>query len=120
MIVALVVLALTQVSIASQAPQAPPRDAAPVVRGSVVIRDRVVGDDTGEPVRGCRVMLMAGKLPDATARDPHPPMNAPPIFARTNEEGRYEFSGLAADSYRVSAAPASIRVRHRKATISHQ
>ena len=45
MIVALVVLALTQVSIASQAPQAPPRDAGPVVEGAGIIRGRVVADD---------------------------------------------------------------------------
>jgi protocatechuate 3,4-dioxygenase beta subunit len=111
MILALVVLALTQVPMAPQAPQAPPRDAGPVVEGAGTIRGRVVADDTGEPVRGCRVMLIRGALPFGPQRDPHPQMGEPG-FVRTNQEGRYEFTRLAPGSYRVLAAPEMSNARY--------
>jgi hypothetical protein len=63
MIVALLALALTQVASQPQAPQVPPResvrDARPATAVTGIIRGRVVADDTGEPVRGCRVMLLS-------------------------------------------------------------
>jgi protocatechuate 3,4-dioxygenase beta subunit len=108
---ALILVALTQV-IAQPGPvpgaQAP-RDARPAPAGTGIIRGRVVADDTGDPVRGCRVMLMKAGL--GPQREPYSPM-AEPGFARTSEDGRYEFTRLAAGAYTVSAAPEMSNARY--------
>jgi protocatechuate 3,4-dioxygenase beta subunit len=107
MVFFLLTLALTQIQSQSSSPQAPPapvRDARPTPVGTGVIRGRVVADDTGEPVRGVRVMLMKGSQPFGPERDAHPQMTEPNI-ARTNEEGRYGFTRLPPGTYRVMAVP---------------
>jgi Carboxypeptidase regulatory-like domain len=111
MIALFLVAVLAQVSSQSSAPPAPARDSRPAVDGTGVIRGRVVADDTGEPVRGCRVTLMTGRQPTAAPRDPREAMMQP-VFARTNEEGRYEFTKLGAGSYRVSATPEMSSARY--------
>jgi hypothetical protein len=116
MIDALLIVALAQVSSQSSAPLAPPqapvRDARPAPAGTGVIRGRVVADDTGEPIRGCRVMLMTDvPLTSAPPKDLREAMMHP-VLARTNEEGRYEFTKLGAGSYRVSATPEMSSARY--------
>ncbi len=107
MIATLLSVALIQGAAQAQAPQAPPRDAGPVVEGAGIIRGRVVAEDTGAPLRGCRVSLMTGIAPTlAPQGDPRQVrMDEQPAFSRTDEDGRYEFVGLKAGTYRVSAAP---------------
>jgi protocatechuate 3,4-dioxygenase beta subunit len=102
-------LVLAQVVSQSAAPQAPVRDMRPAAVGTGVIRGRVVADDTGEPVRGCRVMLLRG--PIGPQSEPYSPTTEPG-FARTNEDGRYEFTRLAAGTYRVTAGPEMSSARY--------
>jgi Carboxypeptidase regulatory-like domain len=100
--VALILAQIVSQPAVPQTPQGPARDARPVAEGTGIIRGRVVVDDTGEPVRGCRVMLMKGG--PGSPRDAYPAM-AEPLFARTNEDGSYQFTRLAPGTYRLMAAP---------------
>ena len=54
------------------------------------------------------MLMKAGLGPQ---REPYSPM-AEPGFARTNEDGRYEFTRLAAGAYTVSAAPEMSNARY--------
>jgi protocatechuate 3,4-dioxygenase beta subunit len=106
---ALLALILAQVVSQPAVPQPPARDARPATDGTGVIRGRVVADDTGEPVRGCRVMLIkGGRGPQS---EPYSAM-AEPGFARTNADRRYEFARLAPGTYHVTAAPELSNARY--------
>ncbi len=76
---------------APKPPQAATRDTRPPQTGTGVIRGRVVGADTGSPLRRARVMLSAAEL-------------AKPLFATTDAQGRYEFASLPASRYTVTAS----------------
>lgn len=89
-------------SLLLQVPQPPPRDAAAPVReqtGTSVIRGRVVAADSGLPIRRAIVTLMAAEVP----------RSVPPRNIATDAEGRFEFSGLLAGSYRLRAMPSPFR-----------
>jgi len=125
-VIATVVVIAVQVPIvetrpAIQAPQ-PARDAVKRAEptGTARIRGRVVSGDRGTPVRRVSVTLMTvmpppmrgeavdfgtGQRGAAVGRAGQP--NAPmmPRRATTDADGEFEFAGLPAGTYRVSASP---------------
>ena len=71
---------------------APPRDRAPSAQtGSAVIRGRIVGADTGKPLRRVKVRLSGAEL----GRDER--------MVSTDADGRYEISDLPAGRFTLSA-----------------
>jgi hypothetical protein len=107
MLAAVLMVALSQVSSQPVAPPAaPPRDERPAPKGTGVIRGSVVADDTGAPIRGCHVTLM----PARSAMEDMPPST------RTNEDGNFEFTGLAAGKYRLLAWPDPMNARYQSPT----
>jgi len=73
---------------------APPRDAdRKDVKGTAVLKGRVVAGDSGKPLRRARVTIRAPELGTESQRT-----------TSTNLDGRYEFKDLPAARYRVSVA----------------
>ena len=72
---------------------APPRDRAPssAQTGSAVIRGRIVGADTGKPLRRVKVRLSGAEL----GRDER--------MVSTDADGRYEITDLPAGRFTLSA-----------------
>lgn len=81
----------------------PPRDAAPVRQAppAGVIRGRVTAQDTGGPIARATVMLTSS----AIRRNP----GEGPVQATTDQDGRYEFTGLPAGEYFLTARPSEFR-----------
>ncbi len=75
-----------------------PRDQAPIVAGTASIRGRVVASDTGAPIRDHPVTL-------ATLQQ------TASLATRTDGDGRFQFTALAAGRYRLQVAlgPTSVR-----------
>jgi hypothetical protein len=119
---ALVVIATVGVS-AGQAPiiqtqpaNQPPRDVVKPAEptGTARIKGRVVAADRGTPIRRATVSLIVfapptatrGQPPDLTGgRGSQPPAPMAPRRAVTDGDGQFEFAGLPAGTYRVSASP---------------
>ena len=83
---------ITSLLIFALAIQATPSDPTATIRG------RVTDAPTGAPIAKAIVVLNA----DTTK----------PAATRTDDDGRYEFAGLAPGTYRVSAEPPEYRVTH--------
>src|SRR4051812_24834404 len=126
-VIATVVVTAAQVPIvetrpAIQAPQ-PPRDAVQRAEptGTARIRGRVVSADRGTPARRAMVMLttvippplMRGEAVDSgtgqrgapVGRAGQPNGQMVPRRATTDVDGQFEFAGLPAGTYRISASP---------------
>src|SRR3954470_12345350 len=121
-VIATVVVTATRVPIVEtrtiQSPQ-PPRDAVKRVEptGTARIRGRVVSADRGTPIRRAMVMLapamppppMRGDAVDLGAGQRGAPVGRggpPPMMTRratTDVDGQFEFAGLPAGTYRISA-----------------
>lgn len=87
----------------SQSQATPPRDTAPVRQAppTGVIRGRVTAQDTGAPIARATVMLSSS----AIRRNP----GEGPVVAATDADGRYEFTGLPAGEYFLTARPSEFR-----------
>src|SRR5947208_2281704 len=73
---------------AGAAQQTPPRDArAGAEKGTAAIRGRIVGSDTGKPLRRARVTISAAELAGG------------PRSTSTDADGRYEFTDLPAGRF---------------------
>jgi hypothetical protein len=85
--------------------QAPPRDAPPPrVDGTAVVRGRVLDKESGQPIPGARLTLMA-LLPGA--------MEARTTTqAETDRDGRYEFAGIAPGEYLLKGTAGEMRATH--------
>jgi Carboxypeptidase regulatory-like domain len=108
MLAAALLAVLAQVS-ALPSPQAgsPPRDQRRVTSGTAIVRGRVVAADTGAPIRGCNVTLNPARSVIRDESD-NPRVASPagePQTTQTNEDGRFEFSGLPPGTYRLSVWP---------------
>ena len=99
-----------------QAPPAPPRDAPPARQGTAVIRGRVTAADTGLPLRRAFVSLQGGPALRRPPAGPGSPAAA--VMLRgpsdmrtiaTNADGSFEFTALAAGSYRLRASAGAHR-----------
>jgi hypothetical protein len=77
--------------------QLPPRDTIrpPEKKGTAILRGRVLTADTSLPLKRCVVTLQ--------------PTQGQPLMTRTDLEGRYEFTQLAAGTYRMTADPGTGR-----------
>ena len=84
--------------------QAAPRDkpAAPPERGTAVLGGRVTDKETGLPLPRANVVLRTF----SGARQPEP------RFARTGDDGRYQFAEVAAGSYVLAAETGDHRPTH--------
>jgi hypothetical protein len=71
-------------------PTAPPQSPAEVSMGSGRIAGRVMGGDTGKPLKGARVQMV---LPGGIRLTK---------YANTDAQGRFEFAGLAAGRYQLT------------------
>ena len=76
---------------AAQTPTLPPRDAARVTQTSARITGRIIAADTGQPLGRAQVVLSAAA-------------SFGPLRTLTDEQGRYEFAGLPAGTFTVSAS----------------
>ena len=99
----------------------PPRDAAPQTRpaGTAAIRGRVFNPDTGAPIRRAAVTLMSvNPMPltpptgppsgQAIVRNPAAgPAGGGPRTVRSDANGAFEFTKLAAGSYRIRVSPSA-------------
>jgi hypothetical protein len=112
-------LAIQTITVSQQAaPPAPPRDAPPERPGTAVIRGRVTAADTGLPLRRAFVTLQGGP-PMSRPQTPPPPgtpaasvMLSGPRNMRsvaTNADGSFEFTALAAGTYRLRASAGAYR-----------
>jgi len=122
-------ISVTVALVASQVPivesrqaiqiQPPPRDVVKRAEptGTARIRGRVVSADRGTPVRRANVSLMsAGPTPSMRGAPPELAPGGPPTGrsnqpmaprrATTDSEGQFEFAGLPAGTYRITASPA--------------
>src|SRR5262245_32043873 len=85
-----VLICLLAVVEAEQNPQLPPRDSAPATPGSTArIRGRITAADTAQPLARVQVVLTG---------------SSGQLRVLTNTDGLYEFSGLAAGPYSISAS----------------
>jgi hypothetical protein len=113
MVAGVLLLALLQVTSQPAPPHAPPRDDQPASKGTGVIRGRVVAADTGLPIRGCHISLVRAFNPED---DAEPTVSGStdyvPRFVRTNEDGRFQFSGVTQGKYRLSASPHPTNARY--------
>jgi protocatechuate 3,4-dioxygenase beta subunit len=85
--------------------QAPPRDAGPpvdAVRGSAIVRGKVLDKESGAPIP--RAMVALVRMSGSTAQDRR--------FTRSGEDGRYEFLEVAAGSYHIGADTGDERPTH--------
>src|SRR5687768_16546528 len=72
-------------------PGSPGAPATPA--GAGIIRGVVTAGDTGKPLRGADVRIAGGSISIFEPR-----------FARTNDQGRYEITGLQAGRYTLTAS----------------
>ena len=104
MIAAVLMIVLAQVS--SQPAPPPPRDRQPVTTGTAIVRGRVVAADTGAPIRGCNVILAPARPVANDEFEPVPmTLDDMPPSVQTDEDGRFQFTGLPPGRYRLSAWP---------------
>lgn len=95
--------------------QSPPRDARPsLTSGTGILRGIVVDEPTGAPIAGARVTIRAGSAGfDALV----PGFNA---ATTTDDTGSFEFAGLPAGKFTVSAGPGEFRSTHLSTTLGHE
>src|ERR671913_706273 len=99
--------------------QAPPRDARPMpTAGTGVVRGVVVDQPSGAPLPGIQVVIVVF----AGAFAPIGSMTSPPFYRETTSgpDGRFEFTGLPADDFMLSAAPPPMRASHLRVTLGHK
>ena len=101
--------------------QQPPRDVVKRAEptGTARIKGRVVSADRGTPVRRASVSLMTvapppsmrGGPPEQGPGAPPTGRSSQPVMPRratTDSEGQFEFAGLPAGTYRITASPAQV------------
>ena len=99
--------------------QAPPRDARPKpTAGTGVVRGVIVDQPSGAPLPGVQVVIVvfAGAFASIAS------MTAPPFYRETTSgpDGGFEFTGLPADDFLLSAAPLPMRAGHLRATLGRK
>jgi hypothetical protein len=84
--------------------QVPPRDATPpaAVAGTAIVRGRVLDKESGAPIPRAVVVLVRMSGPNAPDRR----------YARSGEDGRFEFRDVAAASYHLGADTGEERPTH--------
>ena len=99
--------------------QAPPRDPRlKPTTGTGAVRGVTVDQPSGAPLHGITVVIVAF----AGAFAPIGSMTSPPFYRETTSgpDGRFEFTGLPADDYLLSAAPPPMRAGHLRVTLGHK
>ena len=99
--------------------QAPPRDARPKpTTGTGVVRGVTVDQPSGAPLPGVQVVIMVF----AGAFAPIGSVTSPPLYRETTSgpDGRFEFTGLPADDFILSANPPPMRAGHLRVTLGHK
>src|SRR6185436_4252679 len=102
--------------IQTQPANQPPRDVVKRAEptGTARIKGRVVAADRGTPIRRATVSLIVfmppaatrGQAPDpSVGRGSQPTAPMAPRRATTDSDGQFEFTGLPAGTYRLSASP---------------
>jgi hypothetical protein len=116
----MLLVTLIALILAAQTPRAPatlPRDARPDREGTAIIRGRVTAGDTGQPLRRAFVSLSGGPMPAGASVVPGSgtgAMSGPrgPRTIATNSDGRFEFTGLAAGTYRIRVTAGQHRAQY--------
>ena len=96
----------------------PPRDARPKpATGTGIVRGVTIDQPSGAPLPGITVLIVVF----AGAFTPIGSMTSPPFYLETTSgpDGRFEFTGLPADDYLLSAAPPPMRAGHLRVTLGH-
>jgi protocatechuate 3,4-dioxygenase beta subunit len=99
------VLVIVSFLAAQQLPQAPPRDLpapADALRGTAIVRGRVLDRDSGTPLPRAIVVLVRMSAPNGPDRR----------FARSGEDGGFEFRDVLAGSYYLGADTGEERPTH--------